>query len=75
MAILQGDVPEAARKHIPRYPLVSATLIGHLAATRWTGLRPASTRPMGSSGCPTRSGWCCQCVWRQGALSDHDHAA
>jgi GNAT superfamily N-acetyltransferase len=27
----QGDVPVAARKHIPRYPLVSATLIGRLA--------------------------------------------
>ena len=31
MAISQGDVPEAARKHVPRYPLVSATLIGRLA--------------------------------------------
>src|SRR5712691_9484000 len=30
-AISQGIVPEAARKHIPRYPLVSATLIGRLA--------------------------------------------
>jgi GNAT superfamily N-acetyltransferase len=31
----QGVVPEAARKRIPRYPLVSATLIGRLAiATR-----------------------------------------
>jgi len=27
----QNEVPEAARKHIPRYPLVSATLIGRLA--------------------------------------------
>lgn len=26
-----GVVPEAARKHVPRYPLVSATLIGRLA--------------------------------------------
>jgi len=26
-----GDVPVEARKHIPRYPLVSATLIGRLA--------------------------------------------
>ncbi len=26
-----GDVPAAARKHIPRYPLVSATLVGRLA--------------------------------------------
>jgi len=30
-AVGQGVVPEAARKHIPRYPLVSATLIGRLA--------------------------------------------
>lgn len=30
----QGDVPVAARKHIPRYPLVSATLIGRLAVSR-----------------------------------------
>ena len=30
-ALPQGDVPVAARKHIPRYPLVSATLIGRLA--------------------------------------------
>lgn len=27
----QGEVPVAARKHIPRYPLVSATLVGRLA--------------------------------------------
>src|SRR5208283_5942452 len=33
-ALAQGDVPEAARKHIPRYPLVSATLIGRLAVSR-----------------------------------------
>ncbi len=26
-----GAIPEAARKHIPRYPLVSATLLGRLA--------------------------------------------
>jgi predicted GNAT family N-acyltransferase len=30
-ALAQGDVPVAARKHVPRYPLVSATLIGRLA--------------------------------------------
>ena len=30
-ALDQGEVPEAARKHIPRYPLVSATLLGRLA--------------------------------------------
>lgn len=30
-ALPRGDVPEAAQKHIPRYPLVSATLIGRLA--------------------------------------------
>lgn len=34
MAISQGDVPKAARKHIPRYPLVSATLIGRLAISK-----------------------------------------
>ncbi|HEY6334893.1 MAG TPA: GNAT family N-acetyltransferase [Alphaproteobacteria bacterium] len=30
-ALPQGDIPAAARKHIPRYPLVSATLVGRLA--------------------------------------------
>jgi predicted GNAT family N-acyltransferase len=40
MAVSLGDVPEAARKHIPRYPLVSATLIGRLAvATEDQGQR------------------------------------
>ena len=40
MAIRQGNVPEAARKHTPRYPLVSATLIGRLAvATERQGQR------------------------------------
>src|SRR5579871_6110699 len=34
MAISQGEVPEAARKHIPRYPLVSCILIGRLAVAR-----------------------------------------
>lgn len=33
-ALASGDVPEAARKHIPRYPLVSATLIGRLAVAK-----------------------------------------
>lgn len=33
-ALSPGDVPEAARKHIPRYPLVSATLIGRLAVSQ-----------------------------------------
>jgi len=34
----QSEVPEAARKHIPRYPLVRATLIGRLAvASAWQG--------------------------------------
>ncbi|NOT39641.1 MAG: GNAT family N-acetyltransferase [Alphaproteobacteria bacterium] len=33
-ALAQGDVPAAARKHIPRYPLVSATLVGRLAVTQ-----------------------------------------
>jgi GNAT superfamily N-acetyltransferase len=32
-ALAQGDVPLAARKHVPRYPLVSATLVGRLAVT------------------------------------------
>jgi predicted GNAT family N-acyltransferase len=31
MTISQGEVPEAARKYVPRYPLVSSTLIGRLA--------------------------------------------
>jgi len=30
-ALPQGEVPVAARKHVPRYPLVSATLVGRLA--------------------------------------------
>jgi GNAT superfamily N-acetyltransferase len=29
----QGDVPAAARKYVPRYPLVSATLVGRLAVS------------------------------------------
>ncbi len=29
----QGDVPAQARRHIPRYPLVSATLVGRLAVS------------------------------------------
>ncbi|HEX7477940.1 MAG TPA: GNAT family N-acetyltransferase [Polyangiales bacterium] len=28
-----GFIPESARKHLPRYPLVSATLIGRLAVS------------------------------------------
>jgi GNAT superfamily N-acetyltransferase len=34
LALDHGDVPEAARTHLPRYPLVSATLIGRLAIAR-----------------------------------------
>jgi predicted GNAT family N-acyltransferase len=34
MSLSPGDVPEAARKHLPRYPLVSATLIGRLAVSK-----------------------------------------
>jgi predicted GNAT family N-acyltransferase len=34
LAISHGDVPEAARKHVPRYPLVSATLIGRRAVAK-----------------------------------------
>lgn len=33
-ALPPSDVPAAARKHIPRYPLVSATLIGRLAVSQ-----------------------------------------
>ena len=33
-ALAAGDVPEAARTHLPRYPLVSATLIGRLAVAQ-----------------------------------------
>lgn len=33
-ALPQGSVPETARKHVPRYPLVSATLVGRLAVAR-----------------------------------------
>lgn len=33
-ALSQGDVPAPARKLIPRYPLVSATLIGRLAVAK-----------------------------------------
>jgi predicted GNAT family N-acyltransferase len=43
MAISQGEVPEAARKLIPRYPLVSSTMIGRLAiATDRQGQRLGS---------------------------------
>ena len=34
LALDHGEVPEAARKHLPRYPLVSATLIGRLAVAK-----------------------------------------
>jgi GNAT superfamily N-acetyltransferase len=34
MAISQGKVPEAARKHVPRYPLVSCTLMGRSAVAK-----------------------------------------
>lgn len=32
--LAQGDVPVAARKHVPRTPLVSATLVGRLAVSQ-----------------------------------------
>ncbi|MEO7646859.1 MAG: GNAT family N-acetyltransferase, partial [Gemmatimonadaceae bacterium] len=32
-ALAQGAVPVEARKHLPRYPLVSATLVGRLAVS------------------------------------------
>ena len=40
-ALPQGEVPAVLRKHLPRYPLVSATLLGRLAvagAQQKTGL-------------------------------------
>jgi GNAT superfamily N-acetyltransferase len=33
-SLQQGEVPAAARKHVPRYPLVSATLVGRLAVAQ-----------------------------------------
>jgi ribosomal protein S18 acetylase RimI-like enzyme len=33
-AVAPGSIPEAARKHLPRYPAVSATLIGRLAVSK-----------------------------------------
>jgi len=33
-ALPPGEVPEAARKYVPRYPLVSATLIGRRAVAK-----------------------------------------
>lgn len=33
-SLAPGDIPQAARKHVPRYPLVAATLIGRLAVAR-----------------------------------------
>lgn len=32
--VAPGTIPDAAQKHIPRYPLVSATLIGRLAISK-----------------------------------------
>jgi len=47
MALSRGDVPDAARKHLPRYPLVSATLIGRLAVSTHCG---APSRALARSG-------------------------
>ena len=33
-ALTPGDVPESVRRFLPRYPLVSATLLGRLAVSR-----------------------------------------
>ena len=33
-ALAPGTVPEAVLRHIPRYPMVSATLLGRLAVSR-----------------------------------------
>ena len=32
-SLVPGEVPAAAQKHLPRYPLVSATLVGRLAVS------------------------------------------
>ena len=32
--LASGEIPDQARKHLPRYPLVSATLIGRLAVAK-----------------------------------------
>ena len=47
MAISQGDVPETARKHVPRYPLVSATLIGRLAVAKDQAGTASGRGPLG----------------------------
>ena len=58
MAVSQGDVPETARKHIPRYPLVSATLIGRLAVAPGTAPGRASSRRCIAAGVrERRHGW------------------
>jgi hypothetical protein len=54
MAISQGEVPEAARKHVPRYPLVSATLIGRLASPR-TDRESVSVQSCWRTHCNARS--------------------
>ncbi|MGB8259152.1 MAG: GNAT family N-acetyltransferase [Terracidiphilus sp.] len=37
-SLAPGGIPETARRHLPRYPLVSATLLGRLAVAReWQG--------------------------------------
>lgn len=33
-ALPSGEIPEAVRRHLPRYPLVSTTLVGRLAVAR-----------------------------------------
>ena len=33
-ALTPGDIPESVHRHLPRYPLVSATLLGRLAVRR-----------------------------------------
>src|ERR1700677_631626 len=54
MAVSQGEVPEGARKHIPRYPLVSCTLIGRLAVARASRVS-ASARSCLPTGCSVHS--------------------
>jgi len=33
-ALQPGDIPDSARRHLPRYPLVASTLIGRLAISQ-----------------------------------------
>ena len=53
-ALAQGDVPVAARKHVPRYPMVSATLLVGGLLLLW----PAYMSYSSQSAKPTVPGFC-----------------